>query len=142
MNEGYKGTNDLDKACLKHDSAYDEYRDTENRNIADNELSQEANRLAYDLNQPSYVRKDAKKVAALMSTKSLLGMGNNSWLSKIYLDPKQGFSGINDMDRKSGMKQNEVKGFLDTINTYTLRKPIRKKFETRRVYFKGIDYQF
>jgi hypothetical protein len=46
------------------------------------------------------------------------------------------------MDRKSGMKQNEVKGFLDTINTYTLRKPIRKKFETRRVYFKGIDYQF
>ncbi len=78
LNEGYKGVNDLDMACLKHDLAYNEYGDTENRNIADNELAQEANRLANDMNQPSYVRKDAKKVAALMSTKSYLGMGNNS----------------------------------------------------------------
>jgi hypothetical protein len=40
------------------------------------------------------------------------------------------------------MKQNEVKEFLDTVDTYTLHKPIRKKFETRRVYVKGIDDQF
>ena len=46
------------------------------------------------------------------------------------------------MVRKSGMKQNEVKEFLDTVDTYTLHKPIRKKFETRRVYVKGIDDQF
>ena len=46
------------------------------------------------------------------------------------------------MVRKSGMKQKEVKEFLDTVDTYTLHKPIRKKFETRRVYVKGIDDQF
>ena len=46
------------------------------------------------------------------------------------------------MVRKSGMKQNEVKEFLDTVDTYTLHKPIRKKFQTRRVYVKGIDDQF
>ena len=40
------------------------------------------------------------------------------------------------------MKQKEVKEFLDTVDTYTLHKPIRKKFETRRVYVKGIDDQF
>ncbi len=76
INEGYKGINDLDKACLRHDSAYDKFTDTKNRNIADNELAQVANKLANDINQPEYVRNDAKKVAALMSTKSWLGMGN------------------------------------------------------------------
>jgi hypothetical protein len=76
--EGYKGINDLDKACLKHDEAYDNDKDTQKRNIADNVLAQEANRLANDMSQPDYVRKDAKKVAALMSAKSWLGMGNSS----------------------------------------------------------------
>jgi hypothetical protein len=46
------------------------------------------------------------------------------------------------MVRKSKMKQNEVKEFLDTVDTYTLYKLIRKKFDTRRVYVKGIDDQF
>ena len=63
-------------------------------------------------------------------------------LNKLYYDPKIGYSGINDLVRKSGLKQKEVKEFLDTVDTYTLHKPIRKKFETRRVYVKGIDDQF
>ncbi len=40
------------------------------------------------------------------------------------------------------MKQKEVKEFLDTVDTYTLHKPIRKKFQTRRVYVNGIDKQW
>ena len=71
-----------------------------------------------------------------------MGMGDNTWLSKIYFDPKKGYSGINDIVRKTGLKQKEVKEFLDTVDTYTLHKPIRKKFQTRRVYVKGIDDQF
>ena len=63
---------------LEHDIAYDEHKDTQQRNIADNELAQEANRLANDMNQPEYVRKDAKRVAALMSAKSWMGMGDNT----------------------------------------------------------------
>ena len=53
--QGYKGVNELDKACLKHDIAYDENKDTKNRNNADNELAQEANRLTNDMNQPEYI---------------------------------------------------------------------------------------
>lgn len=63
-------------------------------------------------------------------------------LKSIYFDAKQGFSGINDLTRKSGLKQSEVKQFLDTVDTYTLHKPIRKKFETRRVFVSDIDKQF
>jgi transposase InsO family protein len=63
-------------------------------------------------------------------------------LNKLYYDPKIGYSGINDLVRKSGLKQKHVEEFLDTVDTYTLHKPIRKKFETRRVYVKGIDDQF
>ena len=62
--------------------------------------------------------------------------------NKLYYDPKVGYSGINDLVRKSGLKQKQVEEFLDTVDTYTLHKPIRKKFETRRVYVKGIDDQF
>jgi hypothetical protein len=47
-------------------------------------------------------------------------------LSDIYYNLKQGYSGINDLVRKSELKQKEVKEFLDTV--YTLHKPIRKKF--------------
>jgi hypothetical protein len=46
------------------------------------------------------------------------------------------------MARKTGLKQKDVKEFLDTVDTYTLHKPIRKKFQTRRVYVKGIDDQW
>jgi hypothetical protein len=35
-----------------------------------------------------------------------------------------------------------VTSFLNTIDTYTLHKPIRKIFKTRRVYVKGIDNQW
>jgi hypothetical protein len=57
-----------------------------------------------------------------MSTKSWLGM-RNSWLEEIYFNPKTGYSGINDMVRKSGLKEKQVKEFLDAVDTYTLHKP-------------------
>ena len=91
--QGYKGINDLDKACLEHDIAYDSNIDTKNiefrklRNLNDNVLAQEANRLANDTSKPEYFRNDSKRVAALMSAKSWMGMGNK-WLSQIYFDPK------------------------------------------------------
>jgi transposase InsO family protein len=79
-------------------------------------------------------------------SKIILGTGLNNkerdLLNKLYYDPKIGYSGINDLVRKSGLKQKKVKEFLDTVDTYTLHKPIRKKFQTRRVYVKGIDKQW
>jgi transposase InsO family protein len=46
------------------------------------------------------------------------------------------------MVKKSGLKEKQVKEFLDTVDTYTLHKPIRKKFPTRKVYIDGIDKQW
>jgi hypothetical protein len=54
-----------------------------------------------------------------MSTKSWLGMGN-SWLEEIYFNPKTGYSGINYIVRKSGLKEKQVKEFLDAVDTHIL----------------------
>jgi hypothetical protein len=75
--EGYKGVNDLDKACIKHDIAYGKNKDKESRKISDNELALEAIKIVNDPNQPYYVRENANKVAALITGKSYLGMGHN-----------------------------------------------------------------
>jgi hypothetical protein len=41
-------------------------------------------------------------------------------LSDIYHNPKQVYSRINDLVRKSGMKLKELKEFLDTVDTHSL----------------------
>lgn len=78
LKQGYKGVNVLDQACLKHDIAYHNNKDVENRNIADNELARVANEIANNLKLNSRVRNDAKKVAAIMSAKSYFGLGVKS----------------------------------------------------------------
>lgn len=60
----------------------------------------------------------------------------------MYYNPKTGFSGINDLVRKSGLKKNEVEDFLNQQETYTLHKPARKNFDTRRVFVHYIDQQW
>lgn len=75
IKQGYKGVNILDQACLKHDTAYNKYSDDKNRNYADNELAKMANEIANNPNISEQVRNDAKMVAAIMSTKSYLGLG-------------------------------------------------------------------
>jgi len=73
--EGYEGVNDLDKACKVHDLAYKKGKNTKSRNIADDQLAQEAASIANNPNRPDYVRKDARTVTAVMATKSRFGMG-------------------------------------------------------------------
>ena len=60
----------------------------------------------------------------------------------MYYDPKTGYTGINDLVRKSGEKQQQVIDFLNKQDTYTLHKPVRHTFKTRRVYVQGIDDQW
>jgi hypothetical protein len=67
---------------------------------------------------------------------------NSSDLSNIYYDPKIGYSGINDLQRKSGKSRKEVKEFLDQQDTYTLHKPLRQNFKRERVYIHDIDEQW
>jgi len=65
-------------------------------------------------------------------------------LKEYYNDPKIGFSGINDFQRKLRernyrVSQSKIKDFLATQDGYTQHKPVRKQFTTRRFYSPGID---
>ena len=63
-------------------------------------------------------------------------------MKKTYYDPETGYSGVQDLMRKTGKRKREVEEFLQKQETYTLHKPAVRKFQTRRVYVDGIDHQF
>lgn len=75
LSEGYKGVNNLDKACKQHDINYSKYKKTKERNVADDILAKEASKIANDENEPEYVRKDARLVTGIMGLKSRYGFG-------------------------------------------------------------------
>ena len=57
-------------------------------------------------------------------------------------DPKTGYSGIDSIARKSGIKRSEVVKWLTQQNVYSLHKPIRHRFKKRRVIVSKIDDQW
>jgi len=63
-------------------------------------------------------------------------------LNELYYNPTTGYSGINDLVRKSGLPTKTVKEWLGRQNEYTLHKPIKHKFITRRVLVSSIDDQW
>ena len=63
-------------------------------------------------------------------------------LRELYYDPKTGFTGIQELQRKSGLPTGIVKKWLHEQDTYTLHKPVQKNFPTRRVWVSGIDDQW
>ncbi len=71
-----------------------------------------------------------------------LTMSEENKLRDIYYNPKTGYSGVNDLVRKSGLTKSKVKEFLEQQDVYTRHKNIRKRFPTRRVIVGGIDDQF
>ena len=81
---------------------------------ADDILASKASQIALNPNLPDYERKDARLVTGIMGVKSRFGMGikkkntNEEKLTNIYYDPKTGYSGIDSIARKSGIKRSEV----------------------------------
>ena len=73
--EGYKGVNQLDQACLGHDIAYANFKDTSTRNIADKVLANAATNVAATTSDPSEKR-DAELVSTIMQTKAAHGAGH------------------------------------------------------------------
>ena len=63
-------------------------------------------------------------------------------MDKIYYDPKTGYSGVQNLMRKTGKTKKEVEEFLQKQDVYSLHKPIVRKFERRRVYVDFIDQQW
>lgn len=75
LQQGYKGVNKLDRACMQHDIAYSQNSDTNNRNVADDILAKAAMDIVNDMNEPAYERQQARTVAAIMAAKSRFGLG-------------------------------------------------------------------
>ena len=63
-------------------------------------------------------------------------------LHKTYYDPETGYTGIQELVRKTKKSKRQVENFLQKQDVYTLHKPAIRKFQTRRVYVDGIDDQF
>ena len=63
-------------------------------------------------------------------------------MKEMYYDPKHGFSGVDDLIRKTGYSRKTVVEWLDKQKVYTLHKPIKHRFKTRRVLVLKIDDQW
>ena len=117
LQQGYTGVNNLDRACLQHDIAYNQNSDTNNRNIADDILAKAAMDIANDVNAPAYERQQGRTVAAIMAAKSRFGLG---------IKPKKQVKFVEQHD------------FSDAL-AEELHRGLRRKFQRRRVQVFGVD---
>ncbi len=69
--------NELDKACLYHDSTYSKFKDVSNRQVADRQLMDQAIGVANDENIDGYQRALAAMVYKFFEKK--IQMGQGSW---------------------------------------------------------------
>lgn len=83
------------------------------------------------------------------STSKTLTKQMKAYLQKIYTDPKSpvSFRGVESVYRfvqkaKKNISRKLIKEWLMTKDSYTLHKPVRKKFKTRKVIVQGIDDQW
>ena len=110
--------NGLDKTCFKHDAAYSEYKDVENRLISDQKLRNSAYDIASNPKYDDYQR-------------GLASMVYKFFDSKVAPLDKKTMSG-------KGIKINK-------ILAEELHKPVIKKFNKRKVYaqfkdnIRGVD---
>lgn len=75
LKKGQKGINKLDSACLRHDIAYSQSKNLQDRHRADKKLISEANQRLFAKNTPFKERLAAAAVSSIMSMKKKIGMG-------------------------------------------------------------------
>ena len=65
-------------------------------------------------------------------------------MEEIYYNPREAgsFGGVQALSRHSRKSQSTVRKFLQGVDTYTLHKPVRRRFTRRRTFAKGIDDLF
>ena len=70
-------------------------------------------------------------------------MGSHNTLKTSYFNPESNgsFGGVERLRRVTGVNRAAVKKFLQTQDTYTLHKPVRRRFQRRRVITGGINQQ-
>ena len=64
---------------------------------------------------------------------------NTELLVKTYLDPKTGFTSINELSRRTKVPVEQVKEYLQTQDVYTKHYPKIENFKRRRYFTPGID---
>jgi len=64
---------------------------------------------------------------------------NTELLVKTYLDPKTGFTSINELSRRTKVPVDQVKEYLQTQDVYTKHYPKIENFKRRRYFTPGID---
>jgi len=80
--------------------------------------------------------------------KNLIGRINmNNSFSKLYYNPKKGFSGVSSLlsrvrQDNPKIKRQELVEWLSKQNTYTMHKPARKKYSRNKVLVSSIDEQW
>ena len=146
--------NELDKACFKHDAAYEKYKDVENRLISDQKLKNSAYDIASNPKYDGYQRGLASMVykcfdsnVAPLDKKAVSGKGikNNKILAeelhkpvikkfnkrKVYSQFKNDIWGVDLADMQSLSKKNKVIKYLlcaiDLYSKYTFVVPLRDK---------------
>ena len=139
LKEGYQGVNTLDKACKQYDEFYSKYPCTKDRNRADDILAREATKISLDESKPQYERNDARLFTGIMGLESRFGTGlkkiSEEVLTTLYYNPNYVYSGINDLASKSNVPSHTVENWLSKQKVYTLHKPIKHRFRTRRLLF-------
>ena len=63
-------------------------------------------------------------------------------LDDLYYNPRTGFTGVNQLERRSELPRKAVKDYLIEQETYTKHKPAVQKFPTRRVAVHSLDHQW
>ena len=71
-------------------------------------------------------------------------MKSDNTLKRIYYDTQSpgSFGGVARLSKASKTKKQNVQRWLSFQDTYTLHKPLRKKFPRRRTIVHGINAQF
>ena len=62
-------------------------------------------------------------------------------LDDLYYNPETGFTGVDQLTRRSELPKKTVKSYLLEQPVYTLHKPAIQKFRTRRVIVHSLDHQ-
>ena len=112
--------NELDKACLKHDAAYAEYKDVENRLISDQKLRNSAYDIASNPKYDGYQR-------------GLASMVYKFFDSKVAPLDKKTMSGKGNAKHTAKPSSSERTG-NNKILAEELHKSVIKKFNKRKVY--------
>ena len=114
LERGDRGINTLDSACMRHDIAYNEHKDLENRHKADLVLLNEAKQRIFAPDASCGEKATAGVVTGAMALKTKLGAGSRRTKKKCREGVKKKRVGgsVKKTKRGTGVKKTRKGGFL------------------------------